>query len=84
MLNKIDLLSEEDLNNLKENAANQNRQIFFISAKEGLGIDDLMSHVWQEFANLPINQPAQLLADNGNSNDNHDDEFPEMEFEYVR
>ena len=84
VLNKIDLLSEEALNDLKENAASQNRQIFFISAKEGLGIDDLMTHVWQKFANLPLNQPTQLLADNGNSNANHDDEFPEMEFEYVR
>ncbi|MBQ7584951.1 MAG: GTPase ObgE [Desulfovibrionaceae bacterium] len=56
VVNKIDLLKPEQLERLKAKALEASLRIFFISAKEGLGVDELMSAVWQKFTeDFPIN-----------------------------
>ena len=84
VLNKIDLLAPEIVEKLKKIAAADNRQIFFISAKEGLGIEELMTTVWEKFSNLPANQPSQVSLKDASTSLEKDLEFPDMEFEYVR
>ncbi|SKA78241.1 GTPase ObgE [Desulfobaculum bizertense] len=47
VINKIDLLSEEELNALKERAAQEKRPVFFMSALEGDGVDALVEKMWR-------------------------------------
>lgn len=81
VINKIDLLSEEELQAIKDLAQNENREIFFISAKEGTGLDKLLRRMWELRNELENNealiryQEEELLED---------EEFPEIEVFYVR
>ena len=47
VVNKIDLASEERLTALKARANADGREIFFISAREGTGIDPLVAAMWR-------------------------------------
>lgn len=81
VINKIDLLSEEELQAIKDLAQKENREIFFISAKEGTGLDKLLRRMWELRNELENNealiryQEEELLED---------EEFPEIEVFYVR
>ncbi len=81
VINKIDLLSEEELQAIKDLAQKENREIFFISAKEGTGLDKLVRKMWELRNELETNealiryQEEELLED---------EEFPEIEVFYVR
>lgn len=46
VINKIDLLSEEQLAILQTKSNEDGRKIFFISAKNGIGIDELVDELW--------------------------------------
>lgn len=81
VINKIDLLDAATLELLQEKARKCQRQIYFISAKDNLGLDPLMEAIWQFYDNLqehaPLIQPRTLSAmDN-------DESFPEIEVEYI-
>ncbi|MDE5832479.1 MAG: GTPase ObgE [Desulfovibrio sp.] len=47
VVNKIDLLSPEKLNKLKEKAKKDDRKIYFISAKEEKGLEPLIAELWR-------------------------------------
>ncbi|MBI9109857.1 GTPase ObgE [Maridesulfovibrio ferrireducens] len=49
VINKIDLLSEEDLATLKEKAKEANDNIYFISALHKDGVDLLLKDMWDRF-----------------------------------
>lgn len=49
VINKIDLLSEEDLQKLRDRAEADGREIFFISALEGKGVQPLVDRMWKIF-----------------------------------
>ena len=54
VVNKIDLLSDEQLAELKAKAKADNRDVFFVSAKHGTGLDRLLDVMWSLFR-----QPAE-------------------------
>ncbi|WP_320172260.1 GTPase ObgE [Maridesulfovibrio sp.] len=49
VINKIDLLSEEDLSDLKAKAAAAGHKIFFISALHSDGLAELLTEMWDRF-----------------------------------
>lgn len=81
VINKIDLLSEEELQKIKELAQKEHRNIFFISAKEGTGLEELVRKMWELRNELEMNdafvryQEEDMLED---------EEFPEIEVYYIR
>ena len=81
VINKIDLLSEEELKEIRELARKEKRRMFFISAKEGTGLEELVREMWKLRGELELNealihyQEDELLEN---------EEFPEIEVYYVR
>ncbi len=81
VINKIDLLSEEELKEIRELARKEKRRMFFISAKEGTGLEELVREMWKLRGKLELNealihyQEDELLEN---------EEFPEIEVYYVR
>ena len=49
VLNKIDLLSEEDISKLQETLSSYKQKIFLISALSGKGVDQLLKAMWKKF-----------------------------------
>lgn len=82
VVNKIDLVSEERLQALKERARKDGRRIFFISAKEGIGLDPLVQEMWDRQAELSRHEP--LVHFHALDENLPDEEFPEIEVEYTR
>ncbi len=80
VINKIDLLSEEELKEIRELARKEKRRMFFISAKEGTGLEELVREMWKLRGELELNealihyQEDELLEN---------EEFPEIEVYYV-
>ena len=81
VINKIDLLTEEELNNIKKMAKKENREIFFISAKEGTGLDELVRRMWELRHELEVNE---ALIHYQEEEFFEDEEFPEIEVVYTR
>ncbi len=81
VINKIDLLSEEELAEIAELAKNEGREVFFISAKEGLGLEPLLQRMWKLRNELDLNEALVHYQEEEISND---EEFPEIEVFYVR
>jgi GTP-binding protein len=68
VINKIDLASEDFLGNIRQRAQEQGRSVFFISALEGAGMEELVRRMWElhgELALPPENlTSAPVAADN--------------------
>ncbi|MFW6324818.1 MAG: GTPase ObgE, partial [Desulfovibrionales bacterium] len=47
VVNKIDLFPEEDVHALRSRAQDEDQDIFFISAKEGTGVEFLLKTMWE-------------------------------------
>ena len=56
VINKIDLLSEEELKEIRELARKEKRRMFFISAKEGTGLEELVREMWKLRGELELNE----------------------------
>ncbi|MCL1915569.1 MAG: GTPase ObgE [Desulfovibrionaceae bacterium] len=56
-VNKIDLLSPEALEALRFRATKEKRRIFFVSATEGGGLDELLEEMWRLRDELTLNRP---------------------------
>ena len=76
IINKIDLLDAESLKRLKERARQDNREVFFISAKEKIGLDELMEEVWCQFSDHFPGEPQTALSpiDSGKTADEDRDD----------
>ena len=61
-VNKIDLAEPELLDNLKQRAAEDGLDVFFISAKEGMGIEELVAAMWQLQDSLGNNAPVETFT----------------------
>jgi GTP-binding protein len=48
VVNKIDLLTDDELNVLTQRARDDGRDVFFISALHGKGVEAVMSAMWRE------------------------------------
>lgn len=81
VINKIDLLSEEELETLKERALKDGREIFFISAKDNIGIDKLLRRMWEMYATLDMSDPFIHYVE---EEETEEEDFPEIEVVWVR
>ena len=61
MINKIDLLSPERLEELKEKAAAAGKKIYFISALTGEGLPELVEELWRMLRNVELHAPLIRL-----------------------
>ena len=81
VVNKIDLVTPERLEELKARAKADGRNIFFISARDGIAIEPLVEELWrmrdETSSHAPILHFAELDGD-------EDEEFPEIEVIYTR
>ncbi len=81
MVNKIDLITPERLEELKARAKADGRDIYFISARDGIDIEPLVEELWrmrdETASHAPILHFAELDGD-------EDEEFPEIEVIYTR
>ena len=81
VVNKIDLVTPERLEELKARAKADGRNIFFISARDGIAIEPLVEELWRmrdvTSSHAPILHFAELDGD-------EDEEFPEIEVIYTR
>ncbi len=93
VINKIDLLSDERLQALRQRAAADGMHIHFISALEGEGLEELLQELWrmqEEIAtHAPLIRPrgqeemADACAGPGDAvDDDHDDDGPECIWVY--
>lgn len=86
-INKIDVMDEESLQALKEKAKNENKDLFFISAKTGEGVEELVAAMWKlqeelgthdptsEFAGkIPVDVLRALTSEDDDINDDSDNE----------
>ena len=96
-VNKIDLADPALLDSLKSLAHEANMEVFFISAKEGLGIDELVAAMWQLQDSLDTNAPveaftgriprdvqAKIDSASDTPDAERDDEFSEISVTYTR
>ena len=81
VVNKIDLVSEEKLEALKRRAQEDGRRVFFISAKEGTGVDELMEALWQRRDRTEPHAPLVRTREAGETSET--EEFPEIEVIYT-
>ncbi|MBD5539472.1 MAG: GTPase ObgE [Desulfovibrio sp.] len=80
VINKIDLVSEERLQALMARAAKDERRIFFISAKERIGLEPLVEELWRLKDELGRHEPLVHFHTEPPA---EDEEFPEIEVEYT-
>lgn len=82
VINKIDLIPPERLEKLKERAKRDNRHIYFISAKEEIGLEPLEQELWHLRDELARHEPLTHFQTEEDLEDEED--FPEIEVEYTR
>lgn len=80
VVNKIDLASPEKLASLRERANRDGREIFFISAKDGLGLEPLVRELWRQEDAIARHDPLVRLMMHEQQ---AEEEFPEIEVEYT-
>ncbi len=81
VINKIDLVSEERLQAFRARAVADGRKIYFISAKEGIGLEALVKELWHLKAELSRHEPLLHFQ---SPDYIPQDKFPEIEVEYTR
>ncbi len=81
VINKIDLITEEEIQEIDELAKKEGREIYFISAKNGIGLEPLIERMWELQSQLDINEPLVHYQDEEII---EDEEFPEIEVVYTR
>ncbi len=79
VINKIDLIDEDTLESLKARAKADNRQVFFISAMHGQGIEEVVEYIWKMRDGLEVNAPFIHLKEI----EVQEEEFEDIEVEYT-
>jgi GTP-binding protein len=64
VVNKIDLLSSKNLEKLRTRARMDKRRIFFISALEKTGLEEVLDEMWRLLEELTVNAPLTGRAGN--------------------
>ncbi len=80
VINKIDLADDERVAELKARAAREGRAIFFISAQEGTGLDELKEKLWAMRQELDRHEPFVHLRA---YEEEAEETFDEIEVIYV-
>lgn len=81
VVNKIDLVTPERVDALRERAAADGRQVFFISAREGEGLEPLVAELWRMRDSLETHDPLHRAWD---APDAEEDDFEDIEVIYTR
>ncbi len=80
VINKIDLRTPEEVDALRALAARDGREIFFMSAQAGEGIEELLAAMWKLRAEVEAHAPLlhfqEMVIE--------DEEFPDIEVVYTR
>ena len=79
-MNKIDLRTPEELEAVKARAKADGRDIVFISARESIGLEELVARMWKLRDELDFNDPfvhyqEEVVVD---------EEFPDIEVIWTR
>lgn len=82
VVNKIDLVSREKLDALLARAASDKRRIYFISAKEDIGLEPLVEEMWRLKAEFSRHEP--IIHFHSLDEREAEEEFPEIEVVYTR
>ncbi|RRD69333.1 MULTISPECIES: GTPase ObgE [unclassified Desulfovibrio] len=80
VVNKIDLLPPEKLEELRVRAQADGRGIFFISARDGLGLEPLLAELWRQCAAVRNHDPLLHFAAPETPEDR---DFPDIEVIYA-
>ncbi len=75
VVNKTDLATPEKLDALRRRAAADGRDMAFISAREGTGIEELVQRMWELYGSLERNAPLEHYREEVT----RDEEFPDIE-----
>ena len=81
VVNKIDLISLERLEELKNRAKADGRNIFFISARDNIGLEPLVEELWRMRDETARHAPILHFAD---TDGDEEEDFPEIEVIYTR
>ena len=81
VVNKIDLVDEERLAALKARAEADGREIFFISARDGIGIEPLVAAMWRLRDEVAPHEPLHHFEEIESLDE---EEFPDIEVIYTR
>ena len=80
MINKIDLRTPEEVDVLRARARKDGREIFFMSAQQGEGVEELLAAMWRLRAEVEAHAPLlhfqEMVLE--------DEEFPDIEVVYTR
>ena len=80
VINKIDLRTPEEVDALRALAAKDGREIFFMSADQGDGVEELLAAMWSLRAEMESHAPLlhyqEMVLE--------DEEFPDIEVVYTR
>ena len=80
VVNKIDLRDQAELDAIKAKAEAAGRSVFFISAKEGTGLEPLVAEMWHRYAELGLHAPLVRFEDESPV----EEEFPDIEVIWVK
>ena len=80
VINKIDLASPEKVELLRARAIAEGRRIFFVSAREGIGLEGLLAAMWDMCSEEDIHAPLLHFREM----EVEDEEFPDIEVIYTR
>ena len=81
VVNKIDLISPERLEELKNRAKADGRNIFFISARDNIDLEPLVEELWRMRDETASHAPILHFAD---ADGDEEEDFPEIEVIYTR
>lgn len=81
VVNKIDLADQERLEALQARAQADGRRIFFISARDDLGLEPLVEELWTVRDESALHEPLLHFQVDDEA---EDEEFPEIEVIYTR
>ena len=80
VINKIDLRTPEEVDALRARAKKDGREIFFMSAQQGEGVEELLAAMWklrtEVEAHAPLLHFQEMVLE--------DEEFPDIEVVYTR
>lgn len=65
VINKIDLANKKTLKSLRDQAASAGKEVFFISAMHGDGLDQLVSVLWERFLAMRADDQAKEIPTEG-------------------
>ena len=75
VVNKIDLCTPEQLEALRERARADGRDVTFISARENIGVEELVERMWKLYDELDRHEPLVRYQEEVTV----DEEFPDIE-----